>query len=118
MAEVLVTGDWVAISMNWLEKIGALHGDVSVERRSIVAARAVPDGISQVRGIRAPGTAIPWFAALGTYRRDRGGNSQTTFAVCYRKRSALILNLTGAHFDLVVVSHPDASRLAAQLTPT
>jgi hypothetical protein len=58
MAQLLVDADVVTVSLSAVEKAEALHGDVSVPRAAVVSARAVPDGMAEVHGLRMPGTGF------------------------------------------------------------
>jgi hypothetical protein len=105
MAEVVVTGDTVTVSLSALEKAEALHGDVSVPRTAVVTARTVPDGMDEVHGLRLPGTGLPGVIMVGTWR----DSERVTFAVYHGRRPAVVLDLTGQRYDRIVVTveHPD-----------
>lgn len=107
MATLLINDDFVTISLSTAEKVEAVHGNVTLARSNIVSARAVPDGMQEVEGLRSPGTGLPGVIMVGTYRsRDR-----TTFAACHHHRPAVVLDLTDAAFDRVVVTvdHPEVA---------
>ena len=112
MARLVATADTVTVTLSALEKIAALHGDVSVPRAALVAVRTVPDGSSEIHGLRMPGTGLPGVIMAGTWRANR----RITFAVCHGRRRAVVLELTGQHYDRIVVTvdHPDQT--AASLT--
>jgi len=59
MARVLVDGEFVKVALTGGEKLEALHTNVPVPRSAIARVRVVPDGIAEVHGVRAPGTASP-----------------------------------------------------------
>lgn len=59
MARLIINVETVVVSLSPLEKLEATRGDVIVRRSAVTHARAVPDGMAEVHGIRAPGTAVP-----------------------------------------------------------
>jgi hypothetical protein len=105
MAQLLVDGDVVTVSLSAVERAEALHGEVSVPRAAVVSARAVPDGMAEVHGLRMPGTGFPGVIMVGTWRDPQ----RVTFAVCHGRRPAVVLELTGQRYDRIVttVDNPD-----------
>ncbi|MGH3445306.1 MAG: hypothetical protein ACRDPB_08020 [Nocardioidaceae bacterium] len=105
MADLLIDDDTVTVSLSGIEKVEALHGDVTVPRSAIVGARAVADGMAEVHGLRMPGTGFPGLIMVGTFRHPRG----TTFAVCHGQQPAVVLDLSGANYDRIVatVANPE-----------
>ena len=97
--------DWsVTVSLSAMEKLEALHGNVTVPRTAVVGARGVPDGMAEVHGLRT-GTGLPGVILVGTVR-DSGS---VTFAVCHGRRPAVVLDLAGQPYDRIVVTvaNPD-----------
>jgi hypothetical protein len=94
-----------------LECVAGVFGGLVVRRDQVVGARVVADGLAEVRGLRAPGLHIPGVNKYGTWRR-RGSK---TYVAVRRGRTALVLDLKEHHYDRVVVSAEQASRLAEQL---
>jgi hypothetical protein len=80
----------LVVHLTPLEKIGAFHGDLRLPRASVRSAEVVAQPFTRLRGLRAPGTAIPGVIALGTWRR-RGG--EKNFAAVYRRRPVLVVEL-------------------------
>lgn len=114
MADVFLDREELSVVLGPVERAGALHGSVTVPVPSIRTAAIAVDPFTAIRGIRAPGTGIPGVVALGTWRSRRAGR---TFAVAYRGRTALVLELDGQRFDRIVVSCHDARRLCDALSP-
>ncbi len=110
MATLSIDDDALAVQLSAVEKIGALRGNVTVPRSAIMGARAVPDGMKELHGTRV-GTGIPGVLVIGTIRS--GGS--VTFAVCRANRPAVVIDLTGQHYDRLVVSLADAEAIAATL---
>jgi hypothetical protein len=103
MAEVVVDPRSVTVVLSAAEKLESIHGDLSLPRSAVRAARAVEDGMAEIHGLRAPGTGVPGLIRAGTFR-DKGVR---TFAVCHRHRPAVVLELDGELFDRVVVTVDD-----------
>jgi hypothetical protein len=111
MAKLLVNDDIVTVSLSAVEKAEALHGDVSVPRSAVASARVVPDGLDEVHGLRMPGTGLPGVIMVGTWR----DKEKVTFAVCHGRRPAVVLELTGQHYDRFVVTVENPGEVAAAL---
>jgi hypothetical protein len=112
VATVDLQGDDVVVRLTPIEKLGALHGDVSVPRTAVRAVEVEPQPFSKLRGLRAPGTGWPGRIALGTWRK-RGGKKD--FVAVYRGRPAVILTLDDdVGYDRLVISvdSPDEVRRA------
>ncbi len=105
MADLRIHDDSVTISLTVAEKVEALHENVTIPRSAITSVREVPDGLSEVHGMRMPGTGFPGVILVGTFREP----DRTTFAVCHGRRPAVVLDLTGQRFDRIVVTvdNPD-----------
>ena len=112
MAKLLVTDGTVTVSLSLVEKAEAVHGDVSVPRAAVVSARIVPDGMDEVHGLRMPGTGLPGVVMVGTWR----DGEKVTFAVCHGRRAAVVLELTGQHYDRIVVTVDNPDEVVASLT--
>jgi hypothetical protein len=111
MTTVRTDAGEIQIRLTAAEKIGALHGDVNIPRSAVTEAVMVDDGLAAVRGLRAPGLALPGRIKLGTWR----GRGRRSFVAVRRGEPALRLALTGHKFDSVIVSTPDAEALAEEL---
>src|ERR1700751_4732366 len=111
MAQLLVDDNVVTVSLSGIEKAEALHGDVSVPRAAVVSARAVPNGMEEVHGLRMPGTGLPGVIMVGTWREAE----RVTFAACHGRRPAVVLELTGQQYDRFVVTVENPGEVAAAL---
>jgi hypothetical protein len=113
MADLVITPDTVTVALSSAEKVGALHGDVSVERSHIVSVEAVADGSSVVHGLRAPGLHVPGGTRLGTWRHD----GSKDFVAVRPGQPAVVITLGGDEWTRLVVTVEDPASLAAQLSP-
>ncbi len=111
MAALAVSGDDLCVHLNWLEKLGALRGDVRVPRAAIRAVRVTDSPFAELRGLRAPGTGFPGVIALGTRR----GRNVRDFTAVYVGQRAVVVELAGSSFHRLIVCTADPERDAAQL---
>lgn len=107
MAQIDASDDVVTIKLTQLEKGEALHGDVVVPRSAVLGARAVPNGMTAVHGLRAPGAGLPGVLAVGTFH----ARHVKMFAVVHGTGPAVVIELSGldfgTDFDRIVVSVDD-----------
>jgi hypothetical protein len=113
MPRLNVRADVIEIALSPAERLGALHGSVSIPRAAVRAAEVVEDGLRAAHGLRAPGLALPGRVKLGTWRAR--GDKQ--FVAVRRGVPALQLRLAGQPYDTVLVSTPEAADLQRQLQP-
>jgi len=102
MAKVIESGGVLTLKLSRLEKMGALHGDISVASNQLISKTEVPNPWTkeQLRGVRAPGTAIPYVILLGTMR-FKGGKD---FCAIYKRTPAVIYEFADAPFKRWIVS--------------
>jgi hypothetical protein len=111
VASLLIDDRTVTVSLSAMEKIEALHGDVTVPRTAVAGARGVPDGMAEVHGMRV-GTGLPGVILVGTVR---DGDS-VTFAVCHGRGPAVVLDLVGQSYDRIVVTVENPDEIVSRLT--
>ncbi len=111
MALLRRIGDELVVTLNDLEKTGALRGDVHVPCSAVRSVRVSTSPFVDLKGLRAPGTGIPGVIALGTWR-SKGAKD---FVAVYRGGPAVVVELEGAEFRRLVVSAHDAEAVAESL---
>jgi hypothetical protein len=111
MAMVEREGVVLRVKLRWWERLGALHGDLRVPLNAMTAIGVSDMPWREIRGLRAPGTAIPRLVALGQFRTRRSRD----FVAAYRHRPAVVIQLQGAKFNRVIVSVNDPEAVAANL---
>ncbi len=111
MANLIIDDHTVVVSLSALEKVEALHGDVTVPRSAVTRTRIVPNGMAEVHGVRAPGTGLPGVITVGVWRSETG----TTFAACHGRGPAMVIDLVGAQFDRLVVTVGDPEHVQRSL---
>jgi hypothetical protein len=105
MADLVVDGHELVVRLSLLERLGALRGsDVRLPLTAVARVRVTESPWREVRGIRAPGTGIPWLMALCTLR----GSGFRDFAAIYGRRPAVVVEATGAQYQRLVISRTDA----------
>lgn len=112
MATLSLNNRSLTVRLSIIERILAMHGDLTLPLTDITAADSTPDGIASVRGLRAPGLGIPGWVKLGTWRRRGGG----AFALVIGRGPAIRVHLASGTYREVVVSTRDADHLASQIT--
>jgi len=102
MAKVIESAGVLTLKLSRLEKMGALHGDISVASNQLISKTEVPNPWTKehLRGVRAPGTAIPYVILLGTMR-FKGGKD---FCAIYKRPPAVIYEFADAPFKRWIVS--------------
>lgn len=113
MTTVHVADDTLQVRLTPFEKIAGLLGDLDVPLSAVRAATAVPDGARAVRGLRAPGLAVPGWRRIGTWR----GRRAKRYVVVRSGKPALHLRLSGARYDELIVTTSRARDLADRLAP-
>lgn len=100
LAQIRTTADEVTIELTAAERLWSLRGDVTVPRAAVVAARVEDDALGQVRGIRAPGLAVPGRLKVGTWRGRWGKD----LVAVRRGEAAVVVELDGEPWRRLVVS--------------
>jgi hypothetical protein len=95
-------GQEVIVHLSLPEKVGALRGDLAFPRSAVVDVRPVQRADREVRGMRAPGTALPG-VRLGTWRV---GHHARDFIAVFGRGPGVVIELQGATFGRVVLTTP------------
>ncbi len=110
VARLLIDDRAVTVSLSVMEKLEALHGNLTVPRTSVIGARGVPDGMAELRGISI-GTGLPGVKMVGTVRN----RDSLTFAVCHGRRPAVVLELAGQSYDRIVLTVDNPDEIVSRL---
>jgi hypothetical protein len=102
MAKVIDDGEFLTLELSILEKVGALHGDIRVAKTNLVKVEIEenPWQSTVLRGIRAPGTGIPFVILLGTMRVKR----RKDFTAIYRRGAVDIYTFKDSDFERWIIS--------------
>lgn len=107
-----VLPDRLELRLTAAERLLAFHrSDVVVDRSSIRSATVTEDPWIWVRGIRAPGTAVPLTLAAGTWKFHGGKD----FLLIKRTASAVVIDLVDEDYSRLIVSTKHAPELIAAL---
>ena len=102
MAKVIEQSNRLVLKLNWLEKIGALHGNLVVDKSKLISKKshAKPWSSEVLKGVRAPGTGFPYLILLGTMRY-KGGKD---FTAIYKKRAVIVYEFADYSFKRWIVT--------------
>jgi hypothetical protein len=111
MNTVSISAEQLVIELTTAEKIAGLHGDVRVPVSAVTSVEIVPDALSAVRGLRAPGLALPGIRKVGTWR-SRAGKE---LVAARRGEAGVRIGLRGQKLSSVLVGVQDAEELASRV---
>lgn len=102
MARVIDDGEFFTLKLSILEKVGALHGNIKTAKANLIDITNAenPWQSTVLRGIRAPGTGIPYVILLGTMRYKK----KKDFTAIYRRRPVEIYTFKDAEFERWIIS--------------
>jgi hypothetical protein len=109
MAKLVINPETVVVPLSGLKEVEAFHRDLTLPRWALRYARAVPNGMDDVRGVRAPGTVLPGALMMGTWRNAE----VATFAARHDRKPALVLELAHHLYDRVVITVDDPQAAVA-----
>ena len=97
MAKVVRDGDQIILQLSFWEKFGALHGGPTAKVGAIAGIEIIEKlwGSHTLRGIRAPGTALPYLILLGTLR----GKGYKDFVAMKGRGPGAVITFTDGHFE-------------------
>jgi hypothetical protein len=93
------------------EKVAGLLRDQRIPLTAVRAVEVVPDGLEVVRGLRAPGLALPGRRKLGTWR---SGTGRALVAV-HGRRPAVRITLDGQRYTSLLITTDAPEELVASL---
>jgi hypothetical protein len=96
MAKVLKIGNELVLELSFWEKMGALHLSPRTSIDSIESIEFIDQlwGSSTLRGVRAPGTALPYVVLLGTLR----GRNYRDFVAMKGRGEGVVITLKSGPF--------------------
>ncbi len=102
---LVVSGEKLIYSLSFLEKLGAFGKSPKSLLKNIQEIRYIENPWSRevLRGLRAPGTGIPYVIMLGTMRHRKGKD----FCVIYKKNPVILIEFKNEKFARWVI--PDTS---------
>ena len=112
MATLRPTSTTLSVRLSAGEKIGGLLRNLEVPLDSVREVEVVPNAMRAVRGVRAPGLALPGVRKIGTWRR-RG---ERTMVSVRHGQPAVRVRLEGQRFDTLLIGADDAAAVAGTLS--
>ena len=111
MAIIILEDGTLTLHLSKFEVLGAFHRSPQSSLSNLQEIKRVenPWSSTVMRGMRAPGTGIPFVIMLGTLRY-RGGKD---FAAIYGRNPAYVLRFKGEEFNSWLIT--DSSKLPAAL---
>jgi hypothetical protein len=102
VARVIDDGEFFTLKLSILEKVGALHGNIKTAKANLIDITNAenPWQSTVLRGIRAPGTGIPYVILLGTMRYKK----KKDFTAIYRRRPVDIYTFKDCEFERWIIS--------------
>ena len=97
MAKIVRVADEIVLQLSFWEKLGALHSSPRVSINSIEKIEFIDQlwGSLTLRGVRAPGTALPYVVLLGTLR----GRNYRDFVAMKGRGEGVVLTLKSGPFE-------------------
>ena len=102
MAEILDSGNEVVLCLTKREKLAALHGNLIAKKSDLISRKVVenPWRSGLLKGVRSPGTGIPFYLLLGTMRYKDGKD----FAIIYRNKPVEVFEFKGGPYKRWIIS--------------
>ena len=96
MAKLVKVGSELILELSIWEKLGALHNSPRVSADAVEKVEFIDQlwGSSTLRGIRAPGTALPYVVLLGTLR----GRGYRDFVAMSGRGEGVVVTLKSGPF--------------------
>ncbi len=113
MAELQVEGDELVMRLSGLEKAESLHGDLRAPLSMVKGVEVLDDAVHAVHGLRAPGTRLPGYMAVGTFH----SKGSSAFAVVHHDTPRGVrVRLEGTGYDDWIVGCVDPEAVAATIS--
>ena len=105
MARVLDSGDEIQLTLTRREKIAALRGNLTAKKSDLISRKVVenPWRSGLLKGVRAPGTAIPFYLLLGTMRYKNGKD----FTIIYRSKPVEVFEFKSGPYKRWIITKKD-----------
>jgi hypothetical protein len=102
MAEILDSGNEVVLCLTKKEKLAALHGNLIAKKSDLISRKVVenPWRSGLLKGVRSPGTGIPFYLLLGTMRYKDGKD----FTIIYRNKPVEVFEFKGGPYKRWIIS--------------
>ena len=102
MARIIDRGNELELSLTKREKLASLHGNLIANKSDLTSRKVVenPWRSRLLKGVRAPGTAIPFYLLLGTMRYKNGKD----FTIIYRNKPVEVFESKSGPYKRWIIS--------------
>jgi hypothetical protein len=102
MAEILDSGNEVVLCLTKREKLAALHGNLVASKSDLISRKVVenPWRSGLLKGVRSPGTGIPFYLLLGTMRYKDGKD----FTIIYRNKPVEVFEFKSGPYKRWIIT--------------
>ena len=102
MAKVIESNSTLILQLSLREKIFGLHKNIIVDKKCLIGKKVAekPWSSQVLKGIRSPGTAIPYVVLLGTMRY-KGGKD---FTAIYKKSPVTIYEFENTSYNRWIIT--------------
>lgn len=109
MAHLVIEGEKVTFKLSLLEQLGAFHTSTSVDISQVESVEVIPNPWKgrYLKGVRAPGTGIPYVVMLGTMRYKGGPD----LCAIYGRKPNAIVTLKNGPFKRWIFEIKDMSEI-------
>jgi hypothetical protein len=103
MAKLEVIDGNIFLKLSKLEVLGACHRSLRMPMSELLEMKMIdnPWTSETMRGMRAPGTGIPYIIMLGTLRNLKGWKA---FCAIYKKKPVVVLSWKSGSFNQWIVT--------------
>ena len=114
MAKIVRDGDEIVLELSFFEKLGALHSSPRAKLDSIEKIEFVDQlwGSPTLRGVRSPGTALPYVVLLGTLR----GRGYKDFVAMKGRGEGAVITFKGGQFERWILTLKQPKEEISSLT--
>jgi hypothetical protein len=102
MAKIIENAQNIELLLSAGEKIAALHGNLIANKSDLISKKVIgkPWRSGLLKGLRAPGTGIPFYLLLGTMRY-RGGKD---FTIIYGNKPVEVFEFKSGPYKRWIIS--------------
>ncbi len=102
MANIIDHGSEIELSLSIREKIAALHGNLIAKKSDLISRKVVenPWRSGLLKGVRSPGTGIPFYMLLGTMRYKDGKD----FTIIYRNKPVEVFEFKNGPYKRWIIT--------------
>jgi hypothetical protein len=112
VAAVELTPSTLTVRFTRGEKLAGLVRDVAVPLSAVREVEVMAEPLRDMRGLRAPGLALPGVRKIGTWRRP----GERTLVSVRKGQPAVRVRLTGQRYATLLIGTDEAAELAPRIS--